>query len=195
MQALFGCLMIFGLVLMAYPFLPLLTYIIAPPKTDAFPYATRLESLPKPGDKPDNTNTSTAEKPKPQGNRLVIPKIGVDIPVVEGTDERALLRGAWRIPGTSGSPADGNMVLSAHRFRYRPPSSETFYLLNKLETGDVFILYWNDEEYDYRVANVKEVGPDAVSILNKTSDPRLTLFTCTPLFSTARRLVVVGEPI
>lgn len=194
MQALFGFAMILGVVLMGYPFLPLVTYVIAPPKTPHFPYASRLEQLPAPSERFD-PEREQSQKPRPQGNRLVIPKIGVDIAVVEGSDENALLHGAWRIPGTSETPTKGNMVLSAHRFRYRPPSSETFYLLNKVTAGDLVLLYWENEEFDYRVTETKEVTPDAVSILNRTTKPILTLFTCTPLFSTARRLVVIGEPI
>ncbi|MFH1170935.1 MAG: class E sortase [bacterium] len=193
-QALFGFLLVLGLVLIGYPYLPLLTYTIAPPSVTRFPYATRLEVLPTQSQKPHEVGAQSHKLP-PQGNRLVIPKIGVDIAVVEGTDDRVLARGAWRIPGTSSSPEKGNMVLSAHRFRYRPPSSETFYLLDKVKPDDTVILYWKNVEYDYRVTITKEVKPDAVEILQQTLTPTLTLFTCAPLFSTARRLVVVAEPL
>lgn len=192
LTAVFGVTLVAGIVIVSYPYLPLLTYSIAPPNADELPYASRLARLPDPAAQP--AQPPAAPKPAPNGNRLVIPKIGVDIAVVDGADEQALLRGAWRIPGTSDSPMAGNMVVSAHRFRYRPPASETFYLLDKLKPGDLVILYWKNEEYDYRVSATREVNPDAVEILNGSDTPQLTLFTCTPLFSTARRLVVTAEP-
>ncbi len=197
MQAFFGLVALLGFAIILYPFFPILSYNLRPPSKPVYPYASRLEQLPDPA----NSNGTfqelpqSSDKPKPEGNRLVIPKIGVDIPIVEGSNEHALLRGAWRIPGTSDDPAKSNMVLSAHRFQYRPPSSRTFYLLDKLAPGDVFIVYWNDTEYDYRITDRKVVSPSAVEILSASAEPTMTLFTCTPLFSTAKRLVVVGSPI
>lgn len=205
MQTVFGSLTFLGIALIAYPFAPLALYTIAP-SAPSYPYRTELLELPQaelgfdgaalpavPTTPPSWQNDANAAKPRPIGNRLVIPKIGVDIAVVDGPDERALVRGGWRLPQTSADPKESNMVISAHRFRYRPPSTQTFYLLDKLAVGDTFILYWNDKEYDYRVTDARVVAPSAVGILAPTSAPQVTLFTCTPLFSTAQRLVVVGE--
>lgn len=202
MEAFFGLVMLLGLMIIAYPFIPLLSFQLAPPKQAVYPYPSRLlelpiqgspEQLPEPGDKPTVTpQPRSLEKPKDR--RLVIPTIGVDIPITEG-DAKALLKGAWRIPETSNDPAKSNMVLSAHRFRYRPPSSRTFYLLDKVGVGDRFIVYWDGEEYDYEIREVKIVLPNAVEILRPTEKPTVTLFTCAPLFSTAKRLVVVGTQL
>ncbi len=205
MQAVFGSLTIVGLVLTAYPFLPLLLYTVTP-AAPSYPYQTRLldlplieetfesEALPTIQAAPQRERgDANAGKRRPTGNRLVIPKIGVDIAVVDGPDEGTLVRGAWRLPQTSSDPKKGNMVISAHRFRYRPPSTRTFYLLDKLAVNDTFILYWDGEEYDYKVTDVRVVAPTSVGILAPTLKPQVTLFTCTPLFSTSRRLVVVGE--
>lgn len=195
MQAFFLVVMMLGLAIVAYPFLPLLIYQIRPPQDLTFPYASRLGPF---GQLPDLRSATLPRpdvRPRPEGNRLVIPTIGVDMAIVEGRDENALLNGAWRIPATAPDPETGNMVLSAHRFRYRPPSSETFYLLNKVVAGDVFIVYWEGREYDYRVRETKIVDPTQIEILDQTESPQVTLFTCTPLFSTSKRLVVIGDPI
>lgn len=183
-----------------YPYLPSLVYAIAPRRVAGLPYATKLFTGGERRSVGARVDEQIARLPAagtriPTGNRLVIPKIGVDIAVVEGADDRALLRGAWRIPGTSTSPDISNMVLSAHRFRYRPPSSATFYLLDKLKPDDLLLLYWEGKEYDYRVRETKVVDPSAVEILDASSSPLLTLFTCTPLFSTSQRLVVIAEPL
>lgn len=179
-----------GLILVIYPFWPRLQYAL-------FPKTLELDAR----ELPTATGTTVAADararlPQPAGreNRLYIPKIGVDIPVVEGGEE-ALNRGAWRMPQTSNTPDAGNMVLSAHRFRYKPPSRETFYLLDKIAVGDTFLLQWDGHLVTYRVIETKVVDPSAVEILDPTPRPRITLFTCTPLFSIAKRLVVIGEPV
>ena len=130
---------------------------------------------------------------RPPDNRLVIPKIGVNLPIVEGQEsEAALWKGAWRIADSSTPKIGGNTVLSAHRFRYRPPSNLTLYLLDKLQPGDIMIIYWQGKEYDYRVTERKIVPRDNTDIAEPTLTDQLTVFTCHPLFSTKERLVVIG---
>jgi len=180
---------VIGIVFLFYPFWPQVEYAINPPKTNSYPYPTKLQG----------TNTNQTGKPTiadkiPGDNRVVIPKIGVDMKIVEGTDEKiALNQGAWRYPTTSMPNKGGNTVITGHRFKYRPPSKETFYLLDKLEKGDKFIVYWQGIEYDYEITETKVVEKNAVEILNDTEDPIVTLFTCTPLFTTKQRLVVIGK--
>jgi sortase A len=135
----------------------------------------------------DDTAKLTDEK------RLLIPSIGVDSPIIEGADDSALDRGAWLIPGTSTPDQGGNTVISGHRFKYLPPNNTTFYLLDKLKRGDDIEVQWNEKLYHYRVTNSRDVQPEQVEILDNTTDARLTLFTCTPILSTARRLVVTAE--
>ena len=129
----------------------------------------------------------------PKINTLIIPKIGVNINIVEGQTVKALYKGAWRIPGTSTPNQGGNTVISAHRYLYRPPSSRTFYLLDKLVVGDAVKVIWEGVEYNYQVREVKIVEPSQVEILNNTKSPILTLFTCTPLFTSEKRLVVIAD--
>ncbi len=182
LQAVFAACILVGLAIALYPFWPLVTYSLAPPHvSDAAPASGAPAAL------------GTLPAFAAEQNVLIIPKIGVRIPVVEGDSKAALSRGAWRIPGTSDDPLRGNMVLSAHRFRYRPPLATTFYLLDKIAPGDTFTLSWQGRPYVYRVAQTFVVEPTATEILQPTPAPVVTLFTCTPLFSTAQRLVVVGE--
>ncbi|MFH1366443.1 MAG: class D sortase [Patescibacteria group bacterium] len=181
-----------GFGILAYPWLPALKYKISQPEA-FYPYETKLL----------NSNLNLGKLPEvkdvkriPSDNRLVIPKIGVDVSIVEGKNEEAsLLKGAWHIPGTQDPAKGGNMVISGHRFRYRPPNNTTFYLLDKLAVGDPFIVYWQGKEYDYQVSQTKIVEPNAIEILDNTDSPQVTLYTCTPLFTTKQRLVVIGELI
>ena len=128
-------------------------------------------------------------------NILIIPKINVKIEIVEGEDESVLSKGAWRMPQTSTPNKGGNTVLSAHRWKYQPPSEKTFYLLDKLETGDSFYVIWEKKKYNYKVVSTSIVLPTDLSVLSPTTAPSITLLTCHPLFSTTKRLIVRGELI
>ncbi len=203
-----------GLVVLSYPLWPILRYQIAgplsTPEEPVFPYESDLiapdGTIAVPPSAPTDTNVNAqgaqpvrtparvTSRTRPADNRLVIPKIGVNIPIVEGQNEDAALnRGAWRIPNSSNPKEGGNTVLSAHRFRYRPPSNLTLYLLDKMRVGDIMIVYWNGKEYDYRVSETKIVPRENTDIAEPTQTAQLTVFTCHPLFSTKERLVVVGE--
>jgi len=125
-------------------------------------------------------------------NKLVIEKIGVNATINEGGEE-VLALGVWHLPRTSTPDKGGNTVLSAHRWKYKPPDPRTFYNLDKMEVGDDIEIIWQGQKYVYRVKKVFEVTPDKVEILSPSGKPELTLFTCTPLYSTDRRLVVKAE--
>ena len=130
---------------------------------------------------------------KPAG-QLVIKKIGVNMPISTLPDPaQALAIGAQLIPGTATPDQFSNTAIAGHRFQYLPPSSKTLYLLHKLEQGDDIVVHWNNRTYTYRMLSSKEVLPDDISVLYATSSPRLTLITCTPIFSTAKRLIVTAN--
>jgi len=131
-------------------------------------------------------------------NRVIIKKIGVDVPIVEAPESEqkaALGKGAWRIPQTSTPEKGSNTVISGHRYKYLPPSNLTFYLLDKLVAGDIVTVIWEKKEYDYKITESKIVPPTQISILDPTAKPILTLFTCDPIWSEKNRLVVIGELI
>ncbi len=124
------------------------------------------------------------------GNRLIIPTIGVHIPIVEGNDESVLNRGAWRRPNASTPDKGGNTVITGHRFHYIPPNNKTFYNLNKVGIGSKVIVFWNDEEYRYTVYERFVVQPQQTEIENPMEGNILTLYTCHPLWTADQRLVV-----
>lgn len=127
-------------------------------------------------------------------NRVIIPRIGVNAPIVESaSSEYGLSKGSWLVPDTSTPDKGGNTVITGHRFKYLPPNNLTFYLFHKLEVGDLFSVIWHNEDYYYRIKEVKIVDKTELSIMEQTSEPVITLFTCHPIYSTEQRLVVVGE--
>ena len=133
------------------------------------------------------------KKPIPKDNRLVIPQIGLDANVFEGKYADTLKKGMWRRPKTSTPDQGGNTVIVGHRFTYKDPA--IFYHLDKLKMDDTFALYWQGKEYLYKVSEIKIVEPHQIEVEDQTTDPTLTLYTCTPLWTSKQRLVVVAHPI
>lgn len=129
-------------------------------------------------------------------NRLIIPKIGVNAPVVVTDNEQyGLSLGAWLDPQGSTPDQGGNTVITGHRFKYLPPNNITFYLFHKLVPGDTFSVVWKGKDYYYRVKEIKIVEPSDASPYNKSTEPVLTMYTCHPIYSTEKRLVVISEQI
>ncbi len=127
-------------------------------------------------------------------NRLIISKIGVNAPIIESKSEQyGLSKGSWRVPESSTPDRGGNTVLTGHRFKYLPPNNLTFYLFNELAKGDLVSLIWDNKDYIYRIRETKIVAATELSIMNRSDDSILTMFTCDPIYSTKNRLVVIAD--
>lgn len=141
-----------------------------------------------------------ASQPIGRSDRLYVPTMGVSIDIVTGSDESALLRGAWHRKPENGNPRDGgNFVLSAHRFDmgFTPDGTlkkSPFYHIDKLKVGDLVVVDYDDKRYEYKVSKVYEVDPTQVEIENRTEDPVLTLYSCTLRGSADGRNVIEATP-
>lgn len=193
-------LILIGVLLALYPFAPSILYSLQGPannyiapnynEEDLLGVDESLTAKQLP-DITDKQATQTAEVL--QQARVVIPKIGVDIELFEGANARTLEKGAWHLPNTANPAQIGNGIITAHRYKYRPPSSKTFYLLDKMAIGDTFTVYWNGGEYTYLIDKIERKQGSDLSILQDTFDRRVSLITCDPLFSTKNRLIVSGR--
>lgn len=119
--------------------------------------------------------------PSPDTNRLVLPKIGIDIQYSSRVG--ALSNGAqWRQPDL-GNPVDGgNMVITARRFDLRSTPQSTiaespFYTLNELRPGDKIIVDYDGIRYGYEVTDVRNGTMNGSNIFTSSRDPILTLYT------------------
>ncbi len=121
--------------------------------------------------------------------RIVIPKIGVDAPVVEGDGWEELKRGVGHHIGSANPGEKGNMVLSGHNDIF----GEVFRDLDKLDLGDEIIVYAGEVPYRYVVKAKRIVEPTDVSVMAPTTTPIVTLITCYPYRVDTHRLVIVGE--
>lgn len=135
---------------------------------------------------------SLAVPPTPGPNaprRLVIPKLGVDAPVVPGDSWEDLKKGIGHRPGTANPGERGNMVVSAHNDIY----GEIFRDLLKLEPGDEVRVYTDEGAYRYIVNSVEIVLPTKVEVMDPTDYPVLTMITCYPYLLDTHRVVVAAD--
>lgn len=121
-----------------------------------------------------------------------IPKLSVNIPLYDETNNELLNRGATVLDGTS-YPVGGkgeHSVISAHRGL---PNRELFTNLPELKKGDIFLIHILGETLAYKVRDTKVVLPNQTDSLKKVSDEDLvTLVTCTPYMINSHRLLVTG---
>jgi LPXTG-site transpeptidase (sortase) family protein len=168
---------LFGLYLMAAPFIPQVLWKLNPP------------SLPEPQSQ-SATTAKHADKPVPSENLLIIPRLGMSETIHDGPSQSELNKGVWLVPNTSQPDKASNTVIIGHRFTYAGPA--VFYLLDKVQVGDQLIVDWHSKEYTYKVTTIREVEPSELSVQDPSSNPELTLYTCTPLWTSKHRLVLVA---
>jgi LPXTG-site transpeptidase (sortase) family protein len=137
----------------------------------------------------------------PNGDRLYIPSIGVDVAIVEGANASSLSKGAWHRQPQNGNPAiGGNFVLSAHRFQLGATPQGTlkrspFYAINKLNPGDKLWVDFHGSRYQYIVQRRYTVKPTQTDIESATSVAKLTLYSCTLRGSFDGREVIEALPV
>jgi sortase A len=104
---------------------------------------------------------------------LRIPKIQLEVPVLEGTDDLTLNRGVGRIEGTARIGEAGNIGIAGHRDGF-------FRGLKDIKVGDRLQMEERDGTVTYVVDELKIVKPTNVEVLEPRSKPSLTLVTCYP---------------
>jgi sortase A len=116
-----------------------------------------------------------------------IPRIHLDMVVVEGTNAPDLRKGPGHYVGTAYPwSRHGRVAIAGHRTTYLHP----FWGIDRLRPGDLVELRTKYGTFDYRVTQTLTVLPSASWVLRQTRSPTLVLTTCTPRFSASHRLVV-----
>ena len=126
---------------------------------------------------------------------ITIPKIDVNLPIYEGTDDDVLLKGVGHLEGSS-YPLGGestHSVLTGHRGL---AEAVLFTDLDKMQEGDCFYLHIMDEVLAYQVDQVKVVEPDRTEDLEIIpGGDYCTLVTCTPYAINTHRMLVRGTRV
>lgn len=150
----------------------------------------------------------------PPENRIIIPRLGLNIPLVtpsyssllkedwEGVEEDiqdALMHGVVHYPGTARPGQAGNFFVTGHSSYYpwAPGAYKTvFARLHEVTVGDEYWVYYGGDKHRYVVMGKKEVKPSDVTVLDQPTHKRTaTLMTCTPVGTTLRRLILTAQEV
>lgn len=143
---------------------------------------------------------------------IVIPRIGLDAPIIVSHTRMVLVGGKtfaqWEAPdlnavgwqqGSALLGEPGNTVLNGHHNIY----GGVFGRLYELEQNDEIVLHSGDREFHYLVSQVMKIKERDASLEQRqenarwimvSSDERLTLVTCWPPTNNTYRLIVVAVP-
>jgi sortase A len=120
---------------------------------------------------------------------LEIPKIHLEVPVLDGTDDLTLNRAVGLIEGTPRPGERGNVGIAGHRDGF-------FRALKDIGPGDSITLRSASGRRDYVVKTVRIVEQDDASVLDDSPVDSLTLVTCYPFYyvgSAPQRYIVRAE--
>jgi LPXTG-site transpeptidase (sortase) family protein len=123
--------------------------------------------------------------------RIQVPRLGIDLPVVEGDGVDAPLHMAAHYPGTSWPGGGSNIYLYAHA------RQQMFQNLWDAQLGDLVYLDLADgSERVYQVSKIEpDIAWDDLSVLDPTPTEQLTLQTCTGTLDTDPRFLVIATPV
>jgi sortase A len=121
---------------------------------------------------------------------LEVPSAGIADIVVEGASVSALRHGPGHITGTALPGEAGNSAIAGHRTTYGAPFAD----LDEVKIGDEVRVTTTRGIFVYEIDDVRIVAPNRTDVLRaREGSTRLTLITCHPRFSTAKRLIVTAE--
>ena len=164
-------------------------------------YIAYLLISPKLAKKPTKVvEQAVNEKPQADKNTIFIPSVGIQAGIEQG-DINILDKGlAWhRIPDQGNPTKGGNMIITGHSFvwGYRPDEvkkKSIFYDLKNSKVGDEVVVNWEGKQYKYKISKLKTVKPNAIEIEDQTSEPQLTIYTCTIGGAADGRVVIIAKP-
>ncbi|MEP6953590.1 MAG: class D sortase [Solirubrobacteraceae bacterium] len=120
---------------------------------------------------------------------LRIPRIGVDVVVLSSARPQDLRRGPGLIAPSTVPGRGRTTALAGHRTTYGAP----FRHVDGLHRGDPIVLATPYATFRYAVATRRIVEATDVGVLTNHGRDRLVLTACHPLYSAARRIVVVAR--
>jgi len=123
--------------------------------------------------------------------RIAIPRLGLDMVVVNGTDAGSLKRGPGR-DGRTYMPGQGELVyVAGHRTTYSAPFSH----IDRLRRGDRVSVRLPYATFVYRVTGHVVVPADDLDRLRSRGREVLALQACHPRFFASHRYIVYARPV
>jgi len=126
--------------------------------------------------------------------RIIVPRLGLNMAVIEGTSEGDLEKGPGHYNARSGQrtsvPGMGGVIaIAGHRTTYLHP----FRHINDLRPGDGITLVMPYGTFRYRVYYHRVVDAREWRILRRRPFEKLVLTACHPLYSASHRFVVYAR--
>jgi sortase A len=123
--------------------------------------------------------------------RIVVPRLGLDMVFVNGTDSATLRKGPGR-HRTTFMPGEGRLVyIAGHRTTYLAP----FAHIDRLEPGDQITLEMPYATVTYAVTRHRVVDDQDLSVLASRGREEVALQACHPRFLATQRYIVWGRPV
>ncbi|MCA9382751.1 sortase [Candidatus Dojkabacteria bacterium] len=138
-------------------------------------------------------NYGTIQTKEYENNTIVISSLGIESEIFSGDTANTLEKGLWLRPDTSTPDQGSNTVIVSPNNPYTY-SNNDFKHLDKVNSGEVFWIYWDGETYYYEVVEVKEIQDLNVEIENSSSESFVTLYTSSGTKSD-KRILVLGRLI
>jgi len=121
--------------------------------------------------------------------RLHVPRLGLNMVVVEGTDDESLKKGPGRDRRTY-MPGEGQLVyIAGHRTTYLAP----FAHIERLKAGDPISLEVPYGTFRYRVFRHRIVGANELAVLHSHGREIVELQACHPRFFASHRYIVYAR--
>jgi LPXTG-site transpeptidase (sortase) family protein len=137
----------------------------------------------------DSFETGSVHKAGEPLGRILVPSIGVDKVIIEGTGTGDLREGPGHWPETPFPGQGGNFVISGHRTTYGAP----FLKLNKVQVGDEIDVVLPYAVVEYMVTRTMIVDPKDVESVAQVGKEQISLAACHPIYSAKQRIVVQGD--
>jgi sortase A len=123
--------------------------------------------------------------------RIRIPRLGLNMILVNGTDHDSLKRGPGRDPRAY-MPGEGQLVyIAGHRTTYSAPFAD----IETLRRGDRVTLQTPYATFEYRIVRHVIVPSNALYVLRSHGSELLALQACHPRFFATHRYIAYARPI
>ena len=123
--------------------------------------------------------------------RIVVPRLGLNLVLVYGTDHDALERGPGLDPRAS-LPGQGELAyIAGHRTTFGAPFSD----IDGLDRGDRVSLVLPYGRFEYAITGHRVVPASFVQALRSRGREELALQACHPRFFASHRYIVYARPV
>lgn len=121
---------------------------------------------------------------------LEVPKLGQELPIVEGTDPDDLKKGVGHLAESVFPGQNEQILLAGHR-------DTVFKRFSELAIGDTFIVQMPYGEHEYEIRDTEIVDENDTSVIRNMGEEVLVVSTCYPfdaLGSAPERFVFYAYP-